>query len=400
MKNNNDKVFITIIISLMLIVLTWFPINHLMIKLGYKELQTTDNWTIFKGTKKTTIGKIDDKVKSIKTSLENRVTNYFPFYHQLNKSFYSLVINSNKLLYNKNTPIGTNTSNEYVFFDNENKFYYLVNNYSNEELEIRTKNQAFFYNSLYESNKNINLNLYIIPRYDQTGLAIRDLSNYTEIFKESLNPNINVKELNIENTEDYLNKFYKTDHHWNINGTYLGYQEIMHMLNKTPLELTKQKVNTSPYYGSLAKSSLSTLTSDDIYDFDINLDYKVTINNQEPNEKFKPRKITYQKNYQFYDYYVHYYNGQYGLIHYVYPNNDNNLLIIGDSYNWSIDYLIASHYKNTYVVNLRYDEYTKNTFNYKDFIKENNIDDVLFLYEGSSLIFDQYNYNISSKIVR
>lgn len=48
---------------------------------------------------------------------------------------------------------------------------------------------------------------------------------------------------------------------------------------------------------------------------------------------------------------------------------------------------------------LKFDDYKNGTFNYQEFIKKNNIKDVLFLYEGESIIFDQYDYKISKKIV-
>ena len=258
-----------------------------------------------------------------------------------------------------------------------------------------------FFNSLYAANRNINLNIYFIPRFEQTEILDNNISTYTGGFKNKLNENINYAELNVDNYNDYLKMFYKTDHHWNMYGAYQGYQDIMNMLGKKANSYNIQKVNKVPYYGSMAKSSLSTLVYDDIYDVDARLDYKVTIDGAEPESKFKPRSMRYEKDYEFFDYYIHYFDGQYGLVKYEFDNDsDENLLIFSDSYAWQIDYLIASHYKNTYVVNLRYDDYANGKFNYNEFIKENDISDVLFLYEGSATIFDQYDYNFDDKIVR
>lgn len=400
-KNKQDLIFIIVVGIIIGTVLIWFPINHILIHMGYKELQTTDNWVYFEHTKTGLIGKLDDFIESNKTNIQNRVTNYFPFYQELTKSFYKQVINSNKLIYKNNFPIGLNSSSEYVFYNAKDNFYYLINNHNEEDLNKRVNSQVDFFNSLYESNKNVNLNIYLVPRYEQTKLLNNNLSTYTDNFKNGLNENINVSKLNIETKEDYINMFYKTDHHWNMYGAYKGYQDIMNMLNKEAMDLNIKKVNEKPYYGSLAKSSLSTLISDDIYDVDLNLDYKVTTNGEEAEAKFKPRSIRYKKGYDFFDYYIHYFDGQYGFVEYNFDNeSDDNLLIFSDSYAWQIDYLIASHYKNTYVVNLRYDDYANGKFNYNEFIKENNISDVLFLYEGVSTIFDQYNYDFNGKIVR
>ena len=69
-----------------------------------------------------------------------------------------------------------------------------------------------------------------------------------------------------------------------------------------------------------------------------------------------------------------------------------------DSYAWQIDYLIASSFNKTYVVNLRYDKWKKEDLNLEEYMKERNIKKVLFLYEGGSMMFDQYNYNLEGRI--
>lgn len=404
MKYSTKKeniLFIAMIFFIIGIVFIWILINHLLIMKGYKELQITDNWQFFEFTKTGLIGEIDDFVEDKKISLQNRLNNYFPFYQELTSSFYSQVINNNKLLYKDNYPISLNSDSEYVFYNNTYNFYYLINKRSESDLEKRVDSQIDFFNSLRKSNKDVSMNLYYIPRFEQLDFLDNNLSKYKTKFEEGLSNEINFSELQIKNPKDYTKKFYKTDHHWNMYGAYEGYKDIMKMLNKDSMDLTINRVSTKPYYGSLAKSSLSKLTNDDITDITYRPKYNTSISNLKKLEKFKPRKITYQKDYDFFDYYVHYFDGQTGLTKYTYESDSlDNLLIFSDSYAWQIDYLIAKEFKNTYVVNLRYDEYKNGKFDYNEFIKDNNITDVLFLYEGSSLIFDQYDYNFNNKIER
>ena len=401
MNKKQDKFFVIVLVIILCSVLAWFPIKHFLISKGYIDLVITSNWVFYESKQTGTLGKIDDFIEEKKTNLQNRVTNYFPFYETLNQAFYASVINSNKIIYQDNFPVSLNPDKEYVFYDDEYDFYYIRTNRGKESLNDKVNEQVEFFNSLYNSNPNINLNIYLIPRYEQTNLSNYNLAKYTDTFKENINKNINVSELKIKSTEDYINKFYKTDHHWNMYGAYEGYQDITKMLKKEPNTFTVEKVGKTLYYGSLAKVSLSSLTYDNIYDIKEHLDYKIEVNGNEPDTDFKPRKITYEKDYKFFDYYIHYFNGQYGLLKYTFNNDSNqNLLIFSDSYAWQIDYLIASHYKNTYVVNLRYDEYADGIFDYNQFIEENNIQDVLFLYEGSSTVFDQYDYGFNEKIVR
>lgn len=401
MSNKQDKIFIIVLSIFALSILLWFPIKHVLISKGYIDFVITSNWVFYEKTQTSTLGKIDDFIEEKKTNLQNRITNYFPFYESLNKSFYSLVIDSNKIFYKNDFPVSQNPDKEYVFYNDDHNFYYIRNNRGKEDLEKKVNNQIDFFNSLYESNSNVNLNIYLVPRFEQTSLPKNNLNKHTNTFKEKINENINIAELEIKDEKDYINKFYKTDHHWNMYGAYEGYQDIMNMLGKSPNEFTIERVGNTKYYGSLAKVSLSTLTFDNIYDIKETLDYEIEINGVAKDVSFKPRKITYKNGYKFFDYYIHYFNGQYGLLKYTFNNDSNeNLLIFSDSYAWQIDYLIASHYKNTYVVNLRYDEYKNGTINYNKFIEENNIKDVLFLYEGSSTIFDQYDYGFDNKIVR
>ena len=82
-------------------------------------------------------------------------------------------------------------------------------------------------------------------------------------------------------------------------------------------------------------------------------------------------------------------------------NNDDkkNLLIISDSYAWQIDFLLASSYNKTHVINIMYDDYLKNPLNYTKYIEENKIDDVLILQEVPTTVFDAFNHNFYEKVV-
>ena len=287
---------------------------------------------------------------------------------------------------------------EYVFYDKNNEFYFLENKYSDKDLEERLNRQVDSFNEL--SKKGIDLYIYIPTRYEFTTLKTNNLSKYTEEFVNKLNENIKVKVMNVDTIDNYKKYFYKTDHHWTINGALKGYEDITDMLNISKvdnLNITEHKERK--YYGSLAKTALNDLIFDYISDIDLDLNYNVSLNDKEKDELFKPREIRLDRSYKYYDYYVSYFNGQYGNV--VYDYNDDtkdNLLIVGDSYSWQIDYLIASSFNKTHVVNLRYDEYKNNNFDLIKYVTKNNINKVLFLYDGGSTLFDQYNYNFEGRV--
>ena len=63
--------------------------------------------------------------------------------------------------------------------------------------------------------------------------------------------------------------------------------------------------------------------------------------------------------------------------------NENSILVIKNSYANSFIPFLTSHYKNIYVIDLRY--YNKSV---SDFVKSKNIDNVLILYNLNNLYDD------------
>ena len=84
--------------------------------------------------------------------------------------------------------------------------------------------------------------------------------------------------MNVDTIDNYKKYFYKTDHHWTINGALKGYEDITDMLNISKvdnLNITEHKERK--YYGSLAKTALNDLIFDYISDIDLDLNYNVSL---------------------------------------------------------------------------------------------------------------------------
>lgn len=388
-----------IIISFLIIifgVLIIYPIKHILITTNIIDFNISDNWVFYTPkTENNVIDKFINIFNSSKTSLENRITNYFPLYNNLNSIYQNINFNSNKLLYKDIIPIKTNTDNEYVFFDNVNKFYYYETSYNHKELNDRLKKQIDFFNNL-----GLDIYIYLPTRYELTNISNNSLSNYIDEFKNSLNSNIKLKVMNIENITDYNKMFYSTDHHWNGFGALNGYYEIMDLLNENAVDnLFVSELKDVKYYGSISKNIMNDSIYDFISDINVDLKYDVLVNGKSAPSIFKPRNLKINNKYKYYDYYVQYFNGQFGEVVYDYNNDSlDNLLILSDSYAWPIDYLIAASFNKTHVINLRYDKYKKEIFNINEYIENNNIDKILFLYEGGSTLFDQYDYDFIGKV--
>lgn len=393
-----DRVFNAVFCGIIGGVCLYIPVHFMLVHIGVVTKTSNDNQMVFEPISEKNIGdKLSNKVNAIKTRLENEITNSFPFYNSLNGLYQNFNYYTNSFFY-KEVPLKTNSDNEYIFYNKENDFYYLENQYSKDELDKRLDMQVAMFNKL--ANLDIDMYLYFPTRYELTKLKDNNLNSYVDIFKDKLSSKIKVANMDITSLEQYKNYFYKTDHHWNMNGALAGYYDIMDILGKVPVDnLEVVNKRERKFYGSMAKSVLNNKTYDYILDVDKKLDYDVLVNGKQASEVFKPRQIRLDRDYLYYDYYVQYFNGQYGEICYDYhKDKEENLLILSDSYAWQIDYLIASSFNKTYVVNLRYDKWKKGDLNLEEYMKERNIKKVLFLYEGGSMMFDQYNYNLEGRI--
>lgn len=391
-----DKYLVVAFLVVIFGIFLAIPFNFLLSKLGLVSINYDNFVSYERKSENNFIDKINNKIGYLENSIQNKFTNYFPFYSDLNEIYQNVNFWGNSLLY-KDVPIRTNSDGEYIFYDKENEFYYLRGKYTYDELDERLDNQIKFFNNL--SNK-VSLYIYVPTRYEFTKLSNDNLNGYLDKFVSSLNSNINIKVMDVDNLEQYKNYFYKTDHHWNINGALVGYYDILDMFNIVDNNNYNVVVKDNrKFYGSLAKTALNDIVYDYICDIDYYIDYNVVVNGGVPEDIFKPRNIRLDRSYKYYDYYVSYFNGQYGKVVYDYNNSSKeNLLIIGDSYTWQIDYLIAQNFNKTHVINLRYDEFKNSSFDMTSYISENNISKVLFLYDGGSTLFDQYDYNFEGRI--
>lgn len=393
-----EKWFVICFVAILFGVLGCYGVKQVLITLGKSSVVMTDNWQFFEPKEeKNKMDVLENKFNSLKTSLENRTNNYFPFYIQLNELYQGFNYKTNALFY-ENIPIKTNSDGEYLFYNQKDNFYYLETNLTKEELDKRLEKQVSFFNTL--AKKDLNIYIYIPTRYELTTLKKNNLNDYISTFEKKLDSSIHVAHMDIKTTEEYKSKFYNTDHHWNIRGALDGYNTILNMLYANKIENFKVKeISEVNYYGSMAKTAMDTSLSDKILDADIELDYDVLINGEKKDNLFKPRVLATGKSNVYYDYYVQYFNGQYGNIVYDYHQPlQENLLILSDSYAWQIDYLIAASFNKTHVINLRYDEYKNGLLDIEEYVKENNISKVLFLYEGGSTLFDQYDYDFVGKV--
>lgn len=205
--------------------------------------------------------------------------------------------------------------------------------------------------------------------------------------------------------DDYMAKSFKTDHHWNYQGSYQGYIDIYRMMsrdfNLSPLKepvgvLDFSEFGGAKFIGSYGGKSGGTRNEPDdfvAYEFDL-AEYEsyygdevkdLGMMNEYKQGNFKKELTT--------DHYTQYYGGfeSQALIRHVFEGNDLNLLFIGDSNNRAIRRVIASHFHTTLFVEYRYLEKT----DLDQLIKDYNIDCVLIMgqdryWQDNRYVFKNY----------
>ncbi len=385
MKNSNKYICITFLIILYAVLL-FYPINYILVLKG--AIKINDPQTNMISNK----SGISAKLENIRNIMETKTINYFPLYNKINYFDSSLYIKVNSFIYNLLNkaflPIGTNYDNEYIYKNIEQNYYILKTPYNTVELNKRINQQIAFYN--YLSKSDVDLFIYLPNRYEfnnKTYLDVEDMEKYIMYFKKGIDSKIKLSELNQE--AGYHNYFYKTDHHWNGYGALKGYEDITKMMGMEPNNYDVQKMPNTTFKGSMAKSAADMNLKDEFYYIDAKISCETSIK-----DGYKPMKKINGKGI-FYDYYVGYYYGMYEAVKYNCNNpKKDNVLILGDSYVWAIDYLIAKHFNNTYIVNLRFAD----QFDYQDFIAKNNIKKVIVVNETQTTLFDSYNYEPAKKV--
>ena len=181
----------------------------------------------------------------------------------------------------------------------------------------------------------------------------------------------------LKDTDD---SYFMTDHHWNHNGSYIGYKTFMNELGIEPIDYTFEEVSNE-FKGTLySKSGLFYYEPESIYkikELD-NYDYTVTIDNEDTYDSIYFNDRLKEK-----DKYLYYCNDNYG--HLTINNNDSltnkKLLIIKDSYaNIMIPYLIP-HFKQIEVIDMR--DYIAPV---STIVEEQQIDEILLLYSLDAFV--------------
>lgn len=246
-----------------------------------------------------------------------------------------------------------------------------------------------FINEFAEANTDLNCTMLVAPNaslvYKDKLPAYADSYDQAEVLAyihDSVSDKVNMvdcsKEL-LANKEDYI--YYRTDHHWTINGAYIGYQVLCDALkikatDKSQYEITTARNN---FYGTLySKAPTFTQKADDIILYNNKAgEYLV----EYTDTKESDTSLYTTANLDIKDKYTTYLDGNHSIMK-ISSNATScedeeckhKLLVVKDSYAHSLLPLLADNYSEIIVVDLRY--YHQSV---SDLARENGITDVVFI---------------------
>jgi hypothetical protein len=227
-------------------------------------------------------------------------------------------------------------------------------------------------------------------------------------FLEHLSPSFKKISLYDEFTKDYSKKeiekmYFKTDHHWNIEGAFAGYQYIINSIGSKSTQFNGTARNRDDYSLRCNEEALFVgSTNNQLYKL-VNAEEDKAcqlISNMENGmvsvraKMWDGSEVTdineiygtgFNKEQIFYG---DLFTWDLPLIQFEFEGtgNDLHLLVLKDSYGNPMQPFLAQHFKQTSILDLRHYKEKR----VEDFIKENGIGMVLFLYNDTNLSGETY----------
>lgn len=205
--------------------------------------------------------------------------------------------------------------------------------------------------------------------------------------KENLNKDIefiDVYDKLSSKKNEYI--YFKTDHHWTMRGAYYAYQALAKQLEIKPYSIEDfyTKIVTNTFYGTFySKASNRHISPDSIEIFQPKTDITYEVCYVDDKKCFNT--LYELKHLDTKDKYSVFLDGNHALVTIkTSVKNNKKIAIFKDSYSHCFIPLLANHYEEIHVIDLRY--YKLNVYEY---IKNNDIKESLFLYNVATFSTDE-----------
>ena len=241
----------------------------------------------------------------------------------------------------------------------------------------------------------VDIYIYYIEKDTDINFTTNEKSDIYDYLKKNINSD-KIYKYEINSFEEFKDKFYKTDHHWNYKGSYLAYTQLVKILtNDEPLKYKDKVCLNNNFSGSKASFSGATHFYKEefcAYEFKFP-NYDIYINGEKSDYGNQEYHINNPKKDVSYGSFYGYDDGEI-----IFDNHDSskeNILIVGESYDNAILKLLASHFNKTYSIDLRnYERENNKKFNYLEYLNDNNIDKVLLIGNKDYFAMGEFNLEV------
>ena len=263
--------------------------------------------------------------------------------------------------------------NSVLVFGGENLVYFPYPDSRKTELDARIEDL----NKTFAAFPQQDFYLYYIERDVDINFETGEKQDFYGYISERLQlPQEKMSCFSVNSFEEYSRLFFKTDHHWNHVGSYLGYCRVLELLGcgDEPLSPTGTLMLSDSYSGSKAVSCAASF-SEDFYIYSFSFPPMDILINGLPAADYGSTESGLRANYP------RVYGDDCGEIVFSTSRPEKeDLLIIGESFDNAILKLLASHYDSTFSVDLRYYEaYTGKSFVLSEYLAEHPADKVLLI---------------------
>lgn len=195
----------------------------------------------------------------------------------------------------------------------------------------------------------------------------------------------------VDGFEEFSAWFYRTDHHWNLDGSLRGYQQLAELLGAedAPLSPVGEAVELGTFSGSKAAGAAAAF-SEPFYAYPYDFpSMEVTVNGEPGDYGAQELFLAGQGGEPSYG---AFYGWDAGEVTFSTGRTDReNILILGESYDNAVLKLLAAHFNRTYSVDLRYYEaYMGEKFSFSSYVEEHDITQVLLIGNIDYFLMDEF----------
>lgn len=342
------------------------------------------------------------------------LSGYAGIRHRLNSVFYRLFFPKISFM-----PAGAKYAGRSLVIErSQDPFIFFAPVRSSPEKRRSLEKQISFFNEFTEEFPQQGVFIYNIVESDFSdvqreltgGLAYAaDSSELLDEFERGLSSRISYASFKYD-LAGFRKFFFKTDHHWAMQGAYQAYKEIVDLIKKKRPEISESvepsdagKVVSADFRGTFSKVAYFMGQKDEILDYAFELPpYQILFNGHislPRNDRellLSGDKVHDDEQDALANIYGKYFGQDYGYIRYSTGREGRKLLIFSSSFSNCMEHLFVRHYDEVHVIDLRhFQKDTGHAFKAEEFLRTHPVDDVLFLFEVNVLLFGHREFDFS-----